>query len=102
MGIRNRLTLPKELLVKFCRKNHISRLALYGSVLRDDFKPESDIDMLIEFEPGTKVGFIKMARMENELSSILGRKVDLRTPQELSRYFRQDVLENARVEYAKG
>lgn len=82
--------------------NHVSRLSLYGSFLRDDFKADSDIDMLVEFEPGNKVGFLKMARMENELSKILGRKVDLRTPGELSRYFRQEVLENAKVEYAKG
>ena len=67
MGQRNRLKLPKDQLAHFCRTNHIRRLSVYGSVLRDDFKPESDIDMLIELEPGTKVGFIKMARVENEL-----------------------------------
>lgn len=102
MGQRTRLTIPKEQLTQFCEANHVNRLSLYGSVLRDDFNPDSDIDMLIEFEPGSKVGFIKMARMENELSNILGRKVDLRTPGELSRYFRQEVLESAEVEYAKG
>lgn len=89
-------------MAQFCEANHINRLSLYGSVLRDDFGQDSDIDMLIEFEPGSKVGLFKMARIENELSEILGRKVDLRTPAELSRYFRQDVLESARVEYAKG
>lgn len=96
------LKIPKKQLAQFCVDNHVSRLSLYGSFLRDDFKADSDIDMLVEFEPGNKVGFLKMARMENELSKILGRKVDLRTPGELSRYFRQEVLENAKVEYAKG
>lgn len=81
---------------------HICRLSLFGSVLRDDFKPGSDVDILVEFEPGFKIGLIKMARMENELLDILGRKVDLRTPGDLSRYFRNEVLENAEVEYAKG
>jgi len=97
-----RIKIPKDRLARFCESNHINRLSLYGSVLSHDFRQDSDIDMLIEFEPGTKAGLFKLARMENELSEILGRKVDLRTPAELSRYFRQDVLENAKVEYAKG
>ncbi|MDA3898785.1 MAG: nucleotidyltransferase domain-containing protein [Desulfobacteraceae bacterium] len=97
-----RIKISKDRLARFCESNHINRLSLYGSVLGHDFSQDSDIDMLIEFEPGTKAGFFKLAQMENELSEILGRKVDLRTPAELSRYFRQDVLENAKVEYAKG
>lgn len=101
MGQRIRLTVPKEQLARFCKANHVRRLSFYGSVIRDDFTPDSDIDMLIEFEPGSRVGLIKMARMENELSEILGRKVDLRTPGDLSRYFRQDVIESAEVGYAK-
>jgi predicted nucleotidyltransferase len=96
------IKIPRDRLARFCESNHINRLSLYGSVLGHDFSQDSDIDMLIEFEPGTKAGFFKLAQMENELSEILGRKVDLRTPAELSRYFRQDVLENAKVEYAKG
>lgn len=102
MGQRTHIRIPKEQLAQFCEAYHVRRLSLYGSVLRDDFKPDSDIDILIEFEHGFKVGLLKMARMENELSYIFGRKVDLRTPFDLSRYFRQEVLESAEVEYAKG
>lgn len=80
MERKSRLQVSKVQLENFCQVNHIRRLSLFGSVLREDFNPESDIDMLIEFEPGVKVGFMKIARMENELSRMLGRKVDLRTP----------------------
>jgi predicted nucleotidyltransferase len=99
---KNRIELPKERLEQFCRNYHIRKLSLFGSVLRDDFKASSDIDLLVEFETGFKVGLLKMARIENELSEILGRKVDLRTPGDLSRYFRGEVLENAEVAYAQG
>ncbi len=102
MEQRKRINIPKEQLVRFCEKHHISRISLYGSALRDDFGPDSDIDILVDFEPGFKTGLLKMAHMENELSDMLGQKVDLRTPGDLSRYFRQEVLENAEVEYAKG
>ena len=94
--------MPREQIRQFCRKHHIRKLSLFGSVLRDDFKPTSDVDVLVEFEPGKKIGLFKVARMENELSGLVGRKVDLRTPQDLSRYFRQEVLENAEVQYAEG
>ena len=99
---RARIMLSQEHLEQFCRKNHIRRLSLFGSVLRDDFKPESDVDILVEFEYGCKVGFLKMARLESELSDVLGRKVDLRTPGDLSRYFRQAVIDTAEVQYAQG
>jgi len=102
MGKTTRVNIPKKQLAQFCEAYHIRRLSLYGSVLRDDFMPDSDIDILIEFELGFKTGLLKMAHMENELSNMLGRKVDLRTPGDLSRYFRQEVLERAEVEYAKG
>ena len=102
MGKRIRINIPKEPLAQFCETYHIRRFSLYGSALRDDFGPDSDIDILIDLEPGFKAGLLKMARMENELSDMLGRKVDLRTPGDLSRYFRQEVLESAEVEYAKG
>lgn len=98
----NRIVLPKERLEQFCRHYHIRKLSLFGSVLRDDFNASSDIDLLVEFETGFKVGLLKMARIENELSEVLGRKVDLRTPGDLSRYFREDVLESAEVAYAQG
>jgi predicted nucleotidyltransferase len=89
-------------LVAYCRGHHIARLSFFGSVLRKDFRSDSDVDVLVEFEPGTRVGLIGMAQMELELTSLLGRKVDLRTPADLSRYFREDVLRHAEVQFAKG
>ena len=94
------LDIPKDTLADFCRRNRIRRLSLFGSVLRDDFRPESDVDVLVEFELGARVGFIGLAGMELELAEILGRKVDLRTPAELSRYFRDEVLAGAELLYA--
>ena len=82
----------------FCRRHHIRRLAFFGSVLRDDFGPDSDVDVLVEFEPGHVPGLAFFA-MQRELSSILGRKADLNTPQDLSRYYRDDVLREAEVLY---
>ena len=77
-------------------------MSLFGSALRGDAGPDSDIDFLIEFHPDHIPGLIKLAGMEIELSEILGRKVDLRTPQDLSRYFRQEVLNSAELQYAEG
>jgi hypothetical protein len=94
--------IPKEKIEEFCKKNGIRKLSVFGSFLRQDFGPESDLDILVEFEPKQKVGFLKLAGMERELSEILNHKVDLRTPAELSRYFRQEVLDSAEVQYAKG
>ncbi len=92
----------KEEIADFCRRQHISRLSLFGSVLRDDFRPTSDVDVLVEFEPGHVPGLFGLARMERELSALLGnRKVDLRTPQDLSRYFRDEVMATAEVQYAQ-
>jgi predicted nucleotidyltransferase len=86
----------------FCRRNHIARLSFFGSVLRDDFTPASDIDVLVVFEEGRTPGFLEVARIERELSVILdSRKVDLRTFQDLSRYFRTEVLASAEVQYAQ-
>ena len=93
----------KEELADFCRRHHISRLSLFGSVLRNDFRPTSDVDVLVEFEPDNVPGLFALARMERELSALLGnRKVDLRTPQDLSRYFRDEVMATADVQYAQG
>jgi len=92
-------SIPKDRLAEYCRRHHIKRLALFGSVLRDDFRPDSDIDVLVEFEPDHIPGFA-IVDMENELSQLVGRKVDLRTPNDLSRYFREQVVREARVEYA--
>jgi predicted nucleotidyltransferase len=86
----------------FCHKHGLRRLSFFGSVLRDDFRPDSDVDVLVEFRPGVRAGFLRMAAMERELTALLGRRVDLRTPNELSRYFREDVLRAAEVRYAEG
>jgi hypothetical protein len=93
------ISISREKIADFCRRHHIRKLALFGSVLRDDFRPDSDIDTLVEFEPGAIPGLIRLAGMEIELTEMLGRKVDLRTPAELSRYFRQEVVETAEVQY---
>ena len=94
--------LDKEKIADFCRRNHIRKLSLFGSVLRDDFGPESDIDVLVEFEAGHAPGFFRLFDMEEELSSLLGgRKVDLRTPEDLSRYFRDEVLAQSWVQYGQ-
>jgi predicted nucleotidyltransferase len=98
-----RIDVDRERLAEFCRKHHIRKLAFFGSVLRDDFRPDSDIDVLVEFEPGQPVGYFELVAMEDELSVLLGaRKVDLRTPLELSRYFRGQVAASAEVQYAGG
>jgi predicted nucleotidyltransferase len=94
--------LPREKIAEFCKRNHIRRLSLFGSFLYGDSGPESDIDFLVEFEPEYVPGLIGLAGMEEELSKILVRKVDLRTPHELSRYFRQEVIDSAKVQYAQG
>jgi len=98
-----RITVDRKRLAEFCREHHIRRLALFGSALRGDFGPDSDVDVLVEFEPGHTPGLFGIARLERELSALFGgRKVDLRTPEDLSRYFREDVLREAEVQYAKG
>ena len=91
--------IPGEQLAALCQRHRIRRLALFGSILRDDFRPESDVDVLVEFEPGARTGFAFFG-MQDELSEILGRKVDLNTPQCLSKYFRDEVLSEAQVLYA--
>jgi predicted nucleotidyltransferase len=95
------LKVPQEKITVFCLKYHIRKLALFGSVLRDDFRPDSDVDVLVEFESGHVPGFIGLAGIERELSAILGgRRIDMRTPQDLSKYFRQKVVSEAEVQYA--
>lgn len=90
--------ISEEKLAEFCRKHHIRKLALFGSVLRDDFKSDSDVDVLVEFAPGYVPG-LAFFGMEAELSEILGRKVELHTPQFLSQYFRDQVIEEAVTQY---
>ena len=89
---------PQTKIAAFCRRNFIRKLALFGSVLRDDFTPDSDVDVLVEFEPGHTPG-LAFFRMQRELSEILGRKADLNTAKDLSPYFRQRVLDEAEVLY---
>lgn len=96
------IILPRKEIAEFCKRNHIRKLSLFGSALRGEFENESDIDLLVEFDPDHIPGLIRLAGMELELSEILGRKVDLRTPHDLSRYFRQEVLDSAEVQYAQG
>ncbi|MBI3813865.1 MAG: nucleotidyltransferase domain-containing protein [Nitrospinae bacterium] len=92
-----------ERIAEFCKRYHIRKLSFFGSVLRRDFRPDSDIDVLMEFESGQSPGFLGLAHIERELSEILeGRKVDIRTPQELSRYFRNEVISSAIIQYAEG
>ena len=93
-----KIDIPKDRIEAFCRRNHIRRLAFFGSVLREDFTAESDVDVLVEFEPGVRVG-LRFFGMEGELSEILGRKVDLNTPGFLSKYFRDEVIAEAEVLY---
>ena len=92
--------ISKSKLEAFCRRNHIIKMSLFGSALRGELTPESDIDIPVEFDKDHIPGLIDLAGMEIELQEMVGRKVDLRTPAELSRYFRDDVLREARVEYA--
>jgi uncharacterized protein len=98
----NGVRLSQDQLDEFCRKNHIAKLSLFCSVLREDFGPDSDVDVLVEFEEEHTPGFFGLARMETELSGLFGRKVDLRTPQDLSRYFRDEVAGMGAVQYAQG
>ncbi len=93
---------PKDQLAEFCRRHHILKLALFGSVLREDFRPDSDIDVLVEFEPGHVPGF-GFIRLQDELSSLFGgRSVDLVTPKFLNRRIRDEVLKSTEVQYAAG
>jgi predicted nucleotidyltransferase len=93
-----RIPVPHDRIAEFCRKHRIRRLAFFGSVLRDDFGPDSDVDVLVEFEPGARVG-LKFFGMERELSEIIGRRVDLMTPGFLGKYIRDRVLAEAHIEY---
>ncbi len=94
------LVIPKDKVADFCRRCHIRRLAVFGSALRDDFTPDSDVDVLVEFEDGHTPGFAFFG-MQDELSGLMGRKVDLHTPKFLSRYFRDKVIKEAEVQYVE-
>lgn len=96
------VSISKDALAAFCRQHGIKRLAVFGSALREDFGPESDIDVLVEFQPDRIPGLFGVAGMELALSDLFsGRRVDLRTPEDLSRHFRQEVLDRAEVQYVQ-
>jgi predicted nucleotidyltransferase len=96
-----RLAIPDDQLAQFCKANHLRKLSLFGSVLKGTARPDSDVDLLVEFEPGCTPGMFALVAMEDELSGMLGgRKVDLRTLQDLSRHFRDEVARTAEVQYA--
>ena len=103
MGTKDnpQVSIPKARLASFCQARGIKRLAVFGSALRSDFGPESDVDLLVEFEQGQTPGLLGIAGMEMALGCILGRKVDLRTPGDLSCYFRQQVIDEAQVQYER-
>jgi len=93
-----KLAIDRSAIAAFCRRHHVRRLALFGSAVHGDFRPESDVDVLVEFQRGHTPGFALIG-MQDELSEIVGRQVDLRTPECLSRYLRDDVLSQAEVLY---
>jgi predicted nucleotidyltransferase len=96
------IEIPEKKIEEFCKRNRVRKLSIFGSVLRDDFNPESDIDILVEFDDDATPGFFRLMRMQDELTEMLGRSVDLRTPKDLSRYFRDDVVNNAVIQYVEG
>ncbi len=93
------ISIPKDRIAEFCKRNQVRRLSLFGSVLREDFGPDSDVDILVEFEPGARIGLIRLSGLEIELGNIVGRKVDLNTPGFLSKYYRDQILAEADVQY---
>jgi len=95
-----RIEIDHDDIAAFCRRNRIQRLSFFGSVLRDDFSPASDVDVLIEFAAAADVGLFELVNMQDELSQLLGRRVDLHTPASLSHFFRESVVSSAEVAYA--
>lgn len=93
------LNLPDQTLRNFCREHHVQRLSLFGSRLKETHRLDSDVDLLVEFVPGHAPSMFGLVRMEAQLGDLLGMTVDLRTPGDLSRYFRQDVIDSAQVQY---
>jgi predicted nucleotidyltransferase len=94
------IAIDETTIADFCQQYHIRKLSLFGSVLRDDFSPSSDVDVLVEFEPGAVIGY-KFIEIQDKLSALLGREVDLNTPDFLSRHFRQRVIDTAQVIYER-
>ena len=96
---KSKISISPSVLASFCRKHHIRRLAFFGSVLRDDFDQDSDVDVLVEFDPNAKIGLIKLSGIEIELGELLGRKVDLNTADFISKYIRNQVMAEAEDQY---
>jgi len=97
------ITIDRDAVAEFCRRHHIRKLSLFGSVLREDFRADSDVDVLVEFEPGHVPGFIRLYFIEEELSAVLGsRSIDLVTPKFLNRRIKAHVLAEAEVQYEQG
>ncbi|HNR33154.1 MAG TPA: nucleotidyltransferase domain-containing protein [Candidatus Hydrogenedentes bacterium] len=94
------IVIDEEQIAAFCRKHPLTKLALFGSVLTDRFGPDSDVDVLFEYDPQHVPSLFDVVEMEEELSAILGRRADMRTPCDLSRYFRDEVVRTAQVHYA--
>src|SRR4030095_1662973 len=102
MSKKTNIQLPRDKIAHVCKRNRIRKLSLFGSALKGELRKDSDIDLLVEFQPSEFPSLLDLARMERELSKLFGgRKVDLRTPNELSRYFRDEVLSTASVQYAE-
>lgn len=99
MGYSLEQKMPRDKLIEFCKRNYIRKLSLFGSALSGKLGPDSDIDLLVEFEEGHTPGLFTIVGMEMELAESLGRKVDLRTPDDLSKYFRDEVIRNAQLAY---
>ncbi len=100
--MKARVAVPKKKIADFCRNNRIRKLAFFGSVLRPDFTPKSDVDVLVEFEPEARVGLFELYDMEQELSRLFGgRRVDISTPKSLSKYFRDQVMQEAEEQYVQ-
>jgi predicted nucleotidyltransferase len=96
------IVIAEDKIREFCERHYIRRLAIFGSALRDDFGPDSDVDVLIDFMPGHTPGFFKLFEMEEELSGLLGgHKIDMRTPEDLSRYFRDKIVATAQMQYVR-
>ena len=96
------LDLPLDKIRAYCATQPIQRLSLFGSALRGELRPDSDVDLLVEYLPEARIGYFELAQQEIDLSDLIGNKVDLRTPSELSRLFRQEVVASARLLYASG
>lgn len=94
------IKLSKDKIADFCKRNKITKLSVFGSSLRDDFRPDSDVDILVEFDSEARVGLMTLTRLENELSEIIGRKVDLNTSGFISKHYREKVLAESEVQYA--